>query len=107
MNTWHITSLVMFKSVNTALDKYDNIIIMGDINIDTHDKKHPGYNKLKSFCDALGLSNLVTGKTCFSNQYQSSMYVCMKFFNVNNSAKLKTCLQPGSQSKKLKSKLKF
>ena len=58
----------IFKSVNAALDKYDNIIIMGDINIDTHDTKHPGYNELKSFCDVLGLSNLVTGKTCFSSQ---------------------------------------
>ena len=37
---------------------------------------------------------------------KSCMYVYMKFFNVNNRAKLKTCLQPGSQSKKLKSKLK-
>ena len=26
-------------------------------------------------------------------------YVCIKFFNVNNRTKLKTCLQPGSQSK--------
>ena len=27
------------------------------------------------------------------------MYLCIKFFDVNNRAKLKTCLQPGSQNK--------
>ena len=61
---------------------------MGDINIDTHDTKHPGYNKLKSFFDVLGLSNLVTGKTCFSNQYQSSIDViltnCSKSFHLTS-----------------------
>ena len=34
----------IFKSVNVALNKYNNIIIIGDINIDTHDTKYPGYN---------------------------------------------------------------
>ena len=61
---------------------------MGDINIDTHDTKHPGYNKLKSFRDVLGLSNLVTGNTCFSNQYQSSIDViltnCPKSFQLTS-----------------------
>ena len=45
--------------LNTALDKYDNVMIMGDINIDTHDIHHPGYTMLISFCDVFGLSNLV------------------------------------------------
>ena len=65
--------------------KHDNIIIMGDINIDRRDKKHPGYNKLKSFSDVLGLSNFVT---CFSNQYQSSTDVmltnCPKSFQLTS-----------------------
>lgn len=34
------------------------------------------------------------------------MFLCIKLFNMNNRAKLKTCLQPGSQSKALKSRHK-
>ena len=60
-------------SLNSALDRYDNIIIMGDINIDTHDIQHSGYTKLISFCDIYGLSNLVKDKTCFSKGHSSSI----------------------------------
>ena len=42
--------------LNAALDKYDNVMIMGDINIDTHDIQHPGYTKLISFCNVFGMS---------------------------------------------------
>ena len=37
------------SSLNSALDKYDNVIVIGDINIDTHDIQHPGYTKLNLF----------------------------------------------------------
>ena len=33
------------SSLNSAIDKYDNVLIMGDINIDTHGIQHPGYTK--------------------------------------------------------------
>ena len=46
-------------------------MIMGDINIDTHDIQHPGYTKLISFCDVFGLSNLVKDKTCFTKNHSS------------------------------------
>ena len=55
-------------SLNTALDKYDSIIIMGDININTQNDQNPGYNNFTTFCDIFGLSNLVTSKTCYSHQ---------------------------------------
>ena len=64
-------------SLNQALDRYDNVIVMGDINIDTRDSQHPGYNKLASFCDVFGLSNLVTTKTCFTNSHSSSIDVIL------------------------------
>ena len=63
--------------LNTALDKYDNVMIMGDINIDTHDVQHPGYTKLTSFCDVFGLSNLVKDKTCFTKNHSSSIDVML------------------------------
>ena len=46
-------------SLNTALDKYDSIIIMGDINIDTQNDQNPGHNEFTTFCGVFGLSNLV------------------------------------------------
>ena len=62
-------------SISRALDKYDNIIIMGDINIDTHTKTDPGFDKLVSFCDIFDLSNLVTSKNCFTKNHSSSIDV--------------------------------
>ena len=46
--------------LNTALDKYDNVMIMGYMNIDTHEIQHPGYVEFISFCD------LVKNKTFFT-----------------------------------------
>ena len=64
-------------SLNRALDRYDNIIIMGDINIDTQNKTDPGCDKLVTFCDVFGLSNLVTSKTCFTKTHSSSIDVIL------------------------------
>ena len=50
---------------------------MGDINIDTQDSQHLAYNKLASFCDVFGLSNLVTTKTCFTKSHSSSIDVIL------------------------------
>ena len=63
----HDSNLVAFfkalsPSLNSALDRYENVIIMGDINIDTQEPQQPGYNDLMSFCDVFGLSNLVSLK---------------------------------------------
>ena len=35
---------------------------MGDVNIDTHDRAHPGFEKLMSFCDVFDLTNIVKSK---------------------------------------------
>ena len=50
------------SSLNSALDKYDHVMITSHINIDTHDIHHSGYTNLTSFCDIYGLSNLVEDK---------------------------------------------
>ena len=63
--------------LNSALDKYENIIVMGDINIDTLNKQDTGYNRIVSFCDVFGLSNLVTAKTCFTKNTSSSIDVIL------------------------------
>ena len=64
-------------SLNRALDRYDNVIVMGDINIETQNKTDPGFDKLASFCDVFGLSNLVTSKTCFTKNNSSSIDVIL------------------------------
>ena len=57
--------------------KYDNVILMGDINIDSHDKKSPGFEDLKMFKDTFGFSNLIKDKTCFFKDHESSIDVIL------------------------------
>ena len=64
-------------SLNKVLDVYDNVIGMGDINIDTLDNQKPGYISLKVFCDVFGPSNIVTCNTCFTRQKHSSIGVIL------------------------------
>ena len=63
------------NSVNLALEKYYNIIVFGDFNVDTQNEQHPDYNEFKSFSDVMGLQNLVKGKTCFTKNHASSIDV--------------------------------
>ena len=65
------------QSLELAFGKYDNIIIMGDINIDIYNQSDAGYNKLKHLCDVYNLSNLIKGKTCFMKDHQSSIDVIL------------------------------
>ena len=58
-----------FKELSTILskvfEKYDNIILMGDLNIDLHNSKCQGYKELLAFMDTFSLTNLIKDKTCF------------------------------------------
>ena len=47
-----------------AMRKYENIVIMADINIDTDNDKAAGLNKMSEFCDIFNLDNLIRGNTC-------------------------------------------
>ena len=65
------------KILNKAMRKYENIIIMGDVNIDLHDGKSIGYKELVNFLDTFGLQNLIKDKTCFFNEHESSIDVIL------------------------------
>ena len=52
------------KCIDMATRKYENIVIMGDINIDTDNDKAAGLNKMSEFCDIFDLDNLIRGNTC-------------------------------------------
>ena len=58
------------KCVDMATRTYENIVVMGDINIDMDDNKAIGQNKLSEFCDIFGLENLIQGSTCVTVRHE-------------------------------------
>ena len=65
-----------------AARKYENIVIMGDINIDTDNDKAAGRNKMSEFCDVFDLENLIRGDTCVTVGHASSIDVILTIKNV-------------------------
>ena len=65
------------KCVDMATRKYENIVIMGDINIDTDNDKAAGLNKMSEFCDNFDLDNLIRGNTCVTVGHASSIDVIL------------------------------
>ncbi len=59
------------NSVDRAFIKYDNIIIMGDLNIDMFDSDFS--KEFTSFTQVLDLKNLVKDATCFKNKDKPSL----------------------------------
>ena len=62
--------------------KYENIVIMGDINIDMDNDKAAGLNKMSEFCDIFDLDNLIRGNTCITIGHASSIDVILTNKNV-------------------------
>ena len=62
---------VVFDELNETLDKavnkYDNIFLAGDLNIDTRDKSKDTNNYLSDFMDTFSLNNLIKVKTCYKS----------------------------------------
>ena len=50
--------------ISKATCKYENILVMGDFNIDINNSSSDK-EKLVSFCDLFGLTNIVLSETCF------------------------------------------
>ena len=57
-------------SLSKAILKYENLLIMGDFNIDMKSKAL-GYDKLDEFCDLFNLTNLIKSETCFTKNHKS------------------------------------
>ena len=51
--------------LNKAVNKYDNILVTGDLNIDFSNIKMDTNNYLCDFIDTSSLTNIVNSKTCF------------------------------------------
>ena len=58
--------------LSKAAGKYENIIIMGDFNIDIKNKGL-GNGKLDTFCDLFDLTNLIHSETCLMKNHKSTI----------------------------------
>ena len=58
--------------LSKAAVKYENIIIMGDFNIDIKNKGL-GYGKLDTFCDLSNITNLIHSETCLMKNLKSTI----------------------------------
>ena len=56
-----------------ALNQFDNIIMMGDFNIDVKNGEDIDLDKIDVFCDTLNLNNLVKSDTCYTNNHKSTI----------------------------------
>ena len=61
------------KSLDQVFNTYENVILMGDINIDFLNKISPKFKKLLNLCDTFGLENLIKSPTCFQGDPPSSI----------------------------------
>ena len=62
----------MNEVISKALCKYENLIVMGDFNIDIK-SSNSDKDKLENFCDLFNLTNLVHSETCFMKNSKSIM----------------------------------
>ena len=64
-------------TLNQITNKYQNFIIIGDLNIDTADKTKDTCNYLSDPCDTFSLTNIINSKTCFKAQKGTSIDVLL------------------------------
>ena len=61
------------NSLSKAVNKYDNLIVMRDFNIDLNKTDCIGLGKLEEFCDNFNLTNVVTRNTYFTARNTSAI----------------------------------
>ena len=69
--------LELSQILDKIINKYDNIILMGDINIDSSSKTSIGHKELNNFMDLYNLSNLIKTSTCHFKGNSSSIDVIL------------------------------
>ena len=63
----------LVNSLSKAVNKCDNLIAMGDFNIDLNKTDCIGFGKLEEFCDNFNLTNIVKRNTCFTKNNKSTI----------------------------------
>ena len=74
------------KVLSKAVLKYENIILMGDFNIDFKNKG-AGFDKLSEMSDTFNLTNLTKSETCYTKNHKP-LIDCLSQINLNLSKKL-------------------
>ena len=78
---------VISKNLDTFSSKYDNFILIGDLN------SEPCELPLKDFCHAYNCQNMIKDKTCFKNPHNSScidLIITNRHKNFQNSVVIET-----------------
>ena len=65
------------NTLSLATRKYENILIIGDLNIDTLNKKKVNGNYLSDLCDTFSLKNFITDITCVKSTNGTSIDVLL------------------------------
>ena len=75
------TPKIFFEGLEKCLEKvtnaYDNIMVIGDINIDILNKNSYGYQEYKSFLDSFNMKNLIKKTTCHTKTSSTSLDVLL------------------------------
>ena len=66
-NNKHVFVNELSETLSKPVNSYENIIVIGDLNIDVDDTDKVRNNYLSRFVDTFSLSNLINGKTCHKN----------------------------------------
>ena len=61
-------------SLSKVVNKFDNLIVMGDFDIDITKEDCSGFDWLEELCDMLfNLTNLVKSETCYNKNHKSTI----------------------------------
>ena len=55
------------ETLSEAVNSYENLIVIGDLNVDVSDPVKDGNDYLSDFVETFTLSNLINRKTCHKN----------------------------------------
>ena len=79
---------ILSKSLDNIYSDYENVILIGDININSLNKNSSTFKKLDTFSDTFSLHNLIKSPTCFQAEVPTSIDVMLtnknrSFINTN------------------------
>ena len=67
------------KIISQAINKYDNILVAGDLNIDVSGSKELIDNHFSELIDTFNLTNLVKTPTCFKTTWGTLLDVILTY----------------------------
>ena len=65
-------------SLSKAVNKFDNLIVMGDFIIDITKEDCSGFDRLEELCDSFNLTNLIKSEIWFTNNHKSTIDLFFK-----------------------------